>query len=295
MPRRFSPTLFGGLGLVYLRVTLIEAAGDFNGNRSHVTFVRRLLHPTVTNERELRLFVVSVALACVALALMVDVANQLAFFVDVGTCLRSWTITVVVAAALAAPISRAIGKAHLDLYRAKMVSDKLSRTDQLTGLLNRRALMEAVPADNPSVLALVITDIDRFKSVNDTYGNVVGDEVIRSVAQRMAAELSGLGLLARIGGEEFALLCAGPTAEALMERLAVVRDRISATPIMFKGLAVRVTISAGVAVARTGEAFDQLYSAADHALYAAKAAGRNRVVLADAMALAGEPWSSAAA
>jgi diguanylate cyclase (GGDEF)-like protein len=262
-----------------------------------VTFVRRLLHPTVTNERELRLFVVSVALVCVALALMVDVANQLAFFVDVGTCLRSWTITVVVAAFLAAPISRAIGKAHLDLYRAKMVADTLSRTDQLTGLLNRRALMEAVHANNPSVLALVITDIDRFKSVNDTYGHVVGDEVIRSVAQRMAAELSGLGLLARIGGEEFALLCTGPTAEALMERLAVVRDRIWATPIMVKGLAVRVTISAGVAVASTGEAFDQLYSAADHALYAAKAAGRNRVVLAERTGppLTGARWSSAAA
>jgi diguanylate cyclase (GGDEF)-like protein len=63
--------------------------------------------------------------------------------------------------------------------------------------------------------------------------------------------------------------------------LIVVRDRISTPPIMVRGLAVRVTISAGVAVARTGEGFDQLYSAADHALYAAKSAGRNRVVLAE--------------
>jgi diguanylate cyclase (GGDEF)-like protein len=274
---------------------LIEAVADFHDRRLPVTFVRRLLHPTVTSERELRLFVVSVAVVCVALALTVDVVNQLAFFVDVGTCFRSWSVTVVVAAVLSAPISRAIGKAHLDLYRAKMLAETLSRTDQLTGLLNRRALMEAVRADNPSVLALVITDIDRFKSVNDTYGHMVGDEVIRSVAQRMAAELSDLGLLARIGGEEFALLCSGLTAEALMERLAVVLNRISATPIMTKGLAVRVTISAGVAVASTGEAFDQLYSAADHALYAAKSAGRDRVVLADAAAPTGAAWSSAAA
>ena len=244
-----------------------------------VTPVRRLLYPSVTDECELRHFIASVTLVCVGLALTVDVVNQLAFFVDFPTCFRSWAITVIVGAALAFPISRAIGKAHLDLYRAKTIADQLSRTDQLTGLLNRRALIEAIRKYN-SVLVLVIADIDRFKFVNDTHGHVVGDEVIRTVAQRMAAELSDLGLLARIGGEEFALLCSGVSAEVLMERLAAVRERISATPVLVKGLAVRVTISAGVAVAGTGEGFDQLYAAADRALYAAKAAGRNRVVLA---------------
>ena len=248
-----------------------------------------LMHPRLTNERDLRRFVAVVTLVCLVLALTVDVVSQLVFFVDVQTCLRSWAVTAGVALALAFPISRSIAQAHLDLYRAKLAADRLARTDQLTGLPNRRALMDAAPSEGQSVFALVIADIDRFKCVNDTYGHGVGDEVIRTVADRMAADLAELGLLARIGGEEFALLCAGLSVERLMERLSGACERIASTPIMVKGFAVRVTISAGVAVSEGGEGFDRLYSAADHALYSAKAAGRNRVVLAtDAIrALAG--------
>jgi diguanylate cyclase (GGDEF)-like protein len=239
------------------------------------------MHPCLTNERELRRYVGSVTLTCLALALAADVVNQLVFFVDVSTCLRNWAVTTAIALAAAFPISRAIGKAHLELYRAKRAAEELARTDQLTGLLNRRALMDAAPTLGRSVFALVIADIDRFKFVNDTYGHVVGDDVIRTVAHRMANELSDVGLLARVGGEEFALLCSGLSVDDLLERLSAVRDRIASTPIMSKGLAVRVTISAGVAVARNSEEFDQLYSAADHALYSAKAAGRNRIILAN--------------
>ena len=250
-------------------------------------FLSRITRPSLTSERELHRFVGSVTLACLALALSVDVVNQLVFFVDVRTCLRSWTITAALAFVLAFPISRLIGQAHLELYRAKRAAEELARTDQLTGLLNRRALMDAAPTFNRSVFALVIADIDRFKSVNDSYGHLVGDDVIRTVAQRMANQLAGLGLLARLGGEEFALLCSGLSVEGLMERLSVVRDAVASTPILSKGQAVRVTISAGVAVAQKDEGFDELYSAADHALYLAKAAGRNQIILAgDAMALA---------
>ncbi len=257
-----------------------------------MTFLSRIVHPCLTSERELRRFVASVTLACLALALTVDVVNQLVFFVDVRTCLRSWTITAILAFVLAFPISRLIGRAHLELYRAKRAAEELARTDQLTGLLNRRALMDAAPTFCRSVFALVIADIDRFKFVNDSYGHLVGDDVIRTVARRMANELSGLGLLARVGGEEFALLCSGLTVEDLMERLSAVRDAIASTPIMSKGLAVRVTISAGVAVAESA-GFDQLYSAADQALYLAKAAGRNRIILADNAIMA--PTGAAAA
>ena len=245
-----------------------------------MTFLSRIMHPSVTSDHELHRYVGSVTSACLVLALAVDVVNQLVFFVDLATCLRSWAITTALALTLAFPISRSIGRAHLELYRAKRVAEALARTDQLTGLLNRRALMDAAPTFGHSVFALVIADIDRFKLVNDTYGHVVGDDVIRTVARRMANELSGVGLLAKVGGEEFALLCSGLSADDLMERLNALRDRIASTPIISKGLAVRVTISAGIAVAQNSEGFDQLYSAADHALYSAKAAGRNRIILA---------------
>ena len=138
-------------------------------------------------------------------ALSVDVINQLTFFVDWPRCLRSWAITTVVSLALAAPIAYAIGRAHLELFRAKQRADALSHTDSLTGLANRRALIEAAESALSDVLALAIFDIDRFKVVNDTYGHLAGDAALRAIALMMEEELGGLGRVARVGGEEFAL------------------------------------------------------------------------------------------
>jgi diguanylate cyclase (GGDEF)-like protein len=247
----------------------------------------RTFGAVITNERDLFRFVMTVSSACISIALVVDVVNQLVFFVDWATCLRSWAITTILVLVLAVPISRTIGRAHLELYREKMISRELSRTDHLTGLPNRRALMEAVSAAKGDALILVIADIDRFKRVNDTYGHLAGDEVINSVARLMAAMLGELGLLARVGGEEFALLSAGVPMRLLEDKLTAVRDRLATTPILTQGVAVLVTISAGVALARAGETFDQLYAAADRALYAAKAAGRNRVVHAHSIGAQG--------
>jgi diguanylate cyclase (GGDEF)-like protein len=253
-----------------------------------MSFLLRIFRASITNERELFRYVLIVTLVCVAIALAADVTNQLAFFIDWPTCLRSWTITTTTVLALAIPILRTIGKAHLELYRAKLRADALGRVDQLTGLANRRALMEAVAAAEPRALALVILDIDRFKRVNDSYGHLAGDEVIKSIGEAMASELGEFGLVARVGGEEFALLASTAPAVLVEARLLRLRDRVAATPILALGHAVRVTISAGIAVLRAGESFDQLYSAADRALYAAKAAGRNRVLTADAVEALGE-------
>jgi diguanylate cyclase (GGDEF)-like protein len=235
------------------------------------------LRAEITSEREVIGYVITVTVACVIVALAVDVTNQLVFFVDWATCLRSWAITACLVCALAIPISRSIGKAHLELYRAKMLADELGRTDQLTGLPNRRALMEAVETAKPEALALVIVDIDRFKRVNDTHGHLAGDAVIRSVGQMMAAELGQFGQVARVGGEEFALLSSNGSPETLAARLRAFHDRVGSTPIITNGQAVRVTVSAGVAMRSREETFDDLYSAADRALYAAKSSGRNRV------------------
>jgi diguanylate cyclase (GGDEF)-like protein len=246
-----------------------------------VDFLSRVLRPHVTDERDLARYVVAVTLVCCAVALAADVANQLLFFVDWPTCFRSWSITAALVLALAVPISRALGGAHLTAYRAQMLAERLSRLDQLTGLPNRRALLEAVTIARPEALALVIVDIDRFKRVNDSYGHLAGDEVIRAVGQTMAMELGTLGTVARVGGEEFALLSSGTSAKALQAKLVTLRERVASTPIVAGGLAVRVTISAGAAFSQDGQSFEQLYAAADRALYAAKAAGRNRILLID--------------
>jgi predicted signal transduction protein with EAL and GGDEF domain len=133
-----------------------------------LNFLARVIRASITSEREVVGYVIAVTAICITLALAADVTNQLVFFVDWPTCLRSWAITATVVLALAVPISRIVAKAHLELYRAKMRAEELSRTDQLTGLPNRRALMEAAFAAGSEALALVIVDIDRFKRVNDS-------------------------------------------------------------------------------------------------------------------------------
>jgi diguanylate cyclase (GGDEF)-like protein len=244
-------------------------------------FITRIFRASIRNKRELTSYVVCVTAVCVAIALTVDVVNQLTFFVDWTTCLRSWGITILLVLALAVPIARTIGNAHLKLYQAKLLAEELSRTDHLTGLPNRRALMEAAYTAKLEALALVIIDIDRFKRVNDTHGHLAGDAVIRSVGQMMAADFAEVGHVARVGGEEFALLSSGAAPESLRATLTAFCERVRSTPVLINGLAVRVTVSAGIALRQQNETFDQLYSAADRALYAAKAAGRNRVRFSD--------------
>ena len=94
--------------------------------------------------------------------------------------------------------ARAIGKAHLELYRAKAEFEILSCTDELTGLLNRRALMQMAAAQPPETMVLVIADIDRFKRVNDCHGHMAGDAVIQMVSRVAQAELGDLGCRAAL-------------------------------------------------------------------------------------------------
>jgi diguanylate cyclase (GGDEF)-like protein len=239
--------------------------------------VKDILHSTIRNERELVRFVVGTTLIALAVALAADVTNQLVFFVDWPTSLRSWAITTAIVTSVAVPISRVIAKANLELYRAKLVADELGRTDPLTGMLNRRALAEAAHNGMPGLLALVIFDLDRFKRVNDTYGHLAGDAVIQAIARMMIAELGPLGTVARVGGEEFALLA----DQRLARRPGEPADRVLRTGEFDAGVvggaSLRMTISAGVAVRQPGCSFEDLYSEADRALYAAKLAGRNCV------------------
>lgn len=176
-----------------------------------------------------------------------------------------------------------MAKARLDLYRAKIHAEQLGRTDQLTGLANRRAFMEAAFAAQSRALTLAIVDIDGFKRVNDAHGHLAGDTVIRSVGQMMAAQLAAFGCVARVGGEEFALLSTEFSAEVLAAELVAFRLYVDSTPIIVGGSAIRVTISAGVAARRGGDVFDHVFSRADRALYTAKTSGRNRICFFSAL------------
>ncbi len=239
----------------------------------------RQARPRIGSENDLRVFVTRIVLIAVAAALAVDAVQQLVFFTSWSALARSWTITVVAAGTIAAPIAYILGRAQLELNQTRQALEELTRLDPLTGLANRRWLLEESESAAKTAMVLVLADIDQFKRVNDLRGHRVGDAVVRHVGMLMKNELGGLGMVGRFGGDEFALIAADPDPSELVARLASFRDLLARSPLVVDGAAVQVTISAGVALRNRGETFNQLYSEADEALYAAKAAGRNRICL----------------
>lgn len=167
----------------------------------------------------------------------------------------------------------------------------LAQSDPLTGLPNRRHFEEqsarilAAAASAGRAVALLMVDVDHFKRINDTHGHPVGDAVLKAVAGRCNDVLRDGDLFARFGGEEFiGLLTITTENEAAMiaERL---RHAIASTPVMLGDLGIAVSVSIGGATTRTPrpseeKQLDSLIERADAALYRAKQAGRNRVIIA---------------
>ena len=132
--------------------------------------------------------------------------------------------------------------------------------------------------DNP--LCLIMADLAFFKKINDTYGHVVGDLVLRNVAQRMRTVVRDFDMIGRFGGEEFVIIMIN-TDLALATIIADrVRQGIMNAPFHIKEFNITVTISLGVAMLRRGESKEALLERADAALYEAKRMGRNRVAVA---------------
>jgi diguanylate cyclase (GGDEF)-like protein/PAS domain S-box-containing protein len=156
--------------------------------------------------------------------------------------------------------------------------------DHLTGVANRRAFFEAAELElarnrrQPRPTALILIDADHFKRINDRHGHPGGDAVLRQFGQLLASTFRQVDVVARVGGEAFAVLlpsCGLEGALAVAERL---RAQVARQPAGFEGAPIGYTISAGVAACQ-GESLslDTLMKRADQALYAAKAGGRNRV------------------
>ncbi|MDR9759562.1 GGDEF domain-containing protein [Rhizobium redzepovicii] len=174
-------------------------------------------------------------------------------------------------------LSLAAGFALHELTLSRAEFEKLSRTDTLSGLLNRRAFTEALEYTEGDA-SLVIFDVDRFKAINDRFGHGCGDAVITAVSAILISAFDEMSAVARLGGEEFGIIISGKPLEARMERIEGVRARIASGAIAAEGHDIRITVSGGVADLAAGRNKQAVYASADRALYLAKALGRNRVV-----------------
>ena len=168
---------------------------------------------------------------------------------------------------------------HLEEQRQKAL------IDPLTGLPNRAAWSERLEHEiqqwqqHGNTLSLAMLDLDHFKRINDSYGHLAGDKVLKIIATVLRKRLRGSDFIARFGGEEFVLLLPATPPAVGAKLLETLRAAIEACPFHFKGERVTITISMGLASFRVGEHSDLVLKRADQALYRAKNAGRNRVEL----------------
>lgn len=165
--------------------------------------------------------------------------------------------------------------------------DQLARTDDLTGLLNRRAL-DQEGAARMAGAALIVLDLDHFKQLNDRYGHAAGDHALRQVAEFLRAGLGDGDIAARLGGEEFVMLLESSSLAVGVERAERLRQGIAAMRLRFERRELGLSASFGVATpAHPAETWYELLQRADAALYEAKQAGRNCVCAAPVAASAG--------
>jgi diguanylate cyclase (GGDEF)-like protein len=211
--------------------------------------------------------------------------------------------------ALTAYYTRAIGQRLVEGIRLQhanaVLADQLraalqkveldAATDALTGQWNRRALDDilkrqvALRAASGAPFSILILDIDFFKKVNDEFGHMVGDDVLRAFAQRLREFLRTGDVCARFGGEEFVVVLPGTPVTAALEVAERIREGVARHPLL-NTPRIQVTVSIGAATMAHDQSVSELFAKADQAVYVAKNAGRNQVrsyipmpVLADAM------------
>ena len=166
---------------------------------------------------------------------------------------------------------------HIEEQRQKAL------TDPLTGLPNRAGWAERLDLELArwqrygGELLLAVLDIDHFKRINDGYGHLAGDKVLKIIASELSGRLRKTDFLARFGGEEFVLLIPGTPLDGGLQLLETLRAAVEACPFHFRGERVTVTLSAGLTAFDGSESSEMAFERADQALYRAKGGGRNRV------------------
>jgi diguanylate cyclase (GGDEF)-like protein len=177
--------------------------------------------------------------------------------------------------------------AEQDLMRANLRLQDQAMRDPVTGLHNRRFLEESLTHEelrakrHGHALAILMVDVDRFKEINDTLGHLAGDAILRSVGQCLLSVSRGEDIVARYGGDEFALMMANASQEIAWRRAELIRQRVHSLEVGKNGSQLGpVTLSVGIAVLpEHGDTAEAVLCAADEALLKSKQTGRNRIVV----------------
>jgi two-component system cell cycle response regulator len=178
-----------------------------------------------------------------------------------------------------------IRKLNEELEKANRELEQIAAFDSLSGLLNRRSLFHRISIEIERSIRLdvplagLMIDIDHFKDVNDNHGHQCGDLVIREIGARLQGDLRKYDYAGRYGGEEFFVVLSNSTEQQAMSISERFRRHMEEATVTCSGESIRVTVSTGVARYRAGESQESWIERADRAMYQAKQAGRNRIVL----------------
>lgn len=170
-------------------------------------------------------------------------------------------------------------KTQLENQRLIKELDHLASRDTMTGIYNRRKFFELGTKlfnSTDNIFATMI-DIDKFKNINDQYGHPFGDVVIKSVTQNISNQILPDAIFARLGGEEFAILCKADSIDEVHHKIESIRAIIENLEKTYEDKIVKFTISNGISQKQSGDTIDSLLKRADEALYEAKGTGRNKV------------------
>jgi diguanylate cyclase (GGDEF)-like protein len=232
-----------------------------------------------------------------SLTLLVGVTTWLAgfafgYFASDGNVTAQTVRLVVIALSTIA----AVGAATLRERRERTLIDAMenaalaeqlrvqAETDALTGLRNRRGILNALDERSPTtVRTLTLIDCDKLKRVNDEHGHLAGDEFLRALAGRVRSNLASQDLIGRWGGDEF-LIVQELAQEQAVGTILRLREAINNPSVRLPAGSVAASVSIGVAAWHPGDTLDDALAAADQALYRAKTAGGNRVEVADGVA-----------
>jgi diguanylate cyclase (GGDEF)-like protein len=295
--RRFSPrvyAIFGWLALVFVLLALanlgdLVGLGGIVANVGNLVFVGTAVFTLAVaflawrrGSRAAGWFLLAWALLeafTIAAAVSFLVSNEDSLLVYIGLPLSMVAAAVLVALGVADRLR--------EQRRALSEAERHAQTDPLTGVLNRRSLVERLEAACERArarglpIALLFIDLDHFKEINDTFGHLAGDACLRAVIAPIQAELRHSDVIGRYGGEEFVVVLSSADAAAAESIARRILQRVADLTVEGYGAPIRLTCSIGVAASDAlGVWGEQLIARADAAVYAAKSSGRNRVHLA---------------